>query len=130
LHNALVAAEDAGNPVQLFKHLRHRPWLLNKERPQWNQANWGTKVEAYEVDYCSDDWDEGNDSLCLNFLTDKEPPIALFRFLVEEGWTVDAYYHEPDQHLCGRFVNTQGDSRHNYSNGLEGIPEDIQYFVS
>jgi hypothetical protein len=85
--------EDA----QVFQHLRPNPtgeWDYN-----WSVENWGTKW-----DITVHDWERENDnSIVMHFDTAWSPPTTLYEFLSEEGWSINAMYHEPGMGFAGKF---------------------------
>ena len=85
--------EDA----QVFQHLRPNPtgeWDYN-----WSVENWGTKW-----DITVQDWERENDnSIVMHFDTAWSPPTTLYEFLSEEGWSINAMYHEPGMGFAGKF---------------------------
>jgi hypothetical protein len=85
--------EDA----QVFQHLRPNPtgeWDYN-----WSVENWGTKW-----DIIVQDWERENDnSIVMHFDTAWSPPTTLYEFLSEEGWSINAMYHEPGMGFAGKF---------------------------
>ena len=38
------------------------------------------------------------------------PPIALYEYLVENGWEVEVYYYEEGMMFCGQFVDGEDSS--------------------
>jgi hypothetical protein len=94
---------------ELFKHLRpfDGDWDYG-----WCVENWGTKWESRIVD-----WERLDDNeLIVYFETAWGPPIALYEYLYEldEGWNVEAYYHEPGMCFAGMFYEGD-DSYYEYS---------------
>jgi hypothetical protein len=85
--------EDA----QVFQHLRPNPtgeWDYN-----WSVENWGTKW-----DITVHDWErEDDNSIVMHFDTAWSPPTTLYEFLSEEGWSINAMYHEPGMGFAGKF---------------------------
>jgi hypothetical protein len=85
--------EDA----QVFQHLRPNPtgeWDYN-----WSVENWGTKWDT-----TVNDWErESDNSIVMHFDTAWSPPTTLYEFLSEEGWSINAMYHEPGMGFAGKF---------------------------
>ncbi len=73
----------------------------------WNCDNWGTKWDGNEVLIGSSD----GECIELHFDSVWSPPIALYEYLVENGWEVRAYYYEEGIQFCGQFVDGE-DSRY------------------
>ena len=109
-----------------FQHLRPNPdgeWDYG-----WSCTNWGTKWDADIIDW--DREDDNNITIYCN--TALSPPIALFEYLTEEGWTVDAIYHESGMCYAGIFRDGY-DDYYEYDvtdqNSIEDLPQDIVEFA-
>ena len=68
---------------------------------------WGTKwdVELYD----SVEPDADGTSLTMSFDSAWSPPIGIYEALMEDGFSVDATYHEPGMCFCGRWQNGDDD---------------------
>jgi hypothetical protein len=115
--------EDA----QPFNYLRPNPdgeWDYG-----WSCENWGTKW-----DVSMHDWErEDDNTIVMHFDTAWSPPIALYDFLNENGWSVRALYHEPGMGFAGRFEDGYDDYyEFDYTNReeIENLPEDIADFAN
>jgi hypothetical protein len=115
--------EDA----QPFNYLRPNPdgeWDYG-----WSCENWGTKW-----DVSMHDWErEDDNTIVMHFDTAWSPPIALYDFLNENGWSVRALYHEPGMGFAGRFEDGYDDYyEFDYTNReeVENLPEDIADFAN
>lgn len=74
----------------------------------WAVSNWGTK------------WDVGGDNdsieqpdantLELRFDSAWSPPIEAYRALEEQGFEVEAYFHEPGMTFAGSYVDSYEDT--------------------
>lgn len=118
--NGFTAAEP-------FQFLRPRP-ENEEDWYNWNLANWGTKWDANIID-----WDRGGDNeLSIYFESAWSPPTALYEFLTEEGWEVDAVYHECGMAYAGLFVDGE-DFYHEYDisdlDSIEALPEECIEFA-
>ena len=93
-------------------------------------ARWGTKwdVDAYDkVEY-----DDQHDKHGITFGFDSawSPPIGVYEALVEQGFSVCAFYYEPGMAYCGKWSDEDGDEYYEIG-GLtseqvrETIPEDL-----
>jgi hypothetical protein len=71
----------------------------------WNWENWGTKWDANEVMIGSCD----GECIELHFDSAWSPPVALYEYLVENGWEVRSYYYEEGR-FCGQFVDGEDSS--------------------
>lgn len=100
--------EDGQYVGEFFNFLRPNPsgqWDYG-----WSVDNWGTKWDA-EVN----DWDrDGNTITFYYFDTAWAPPIALYDYLTENGWGVEAMYHEPGVQFCGIYSSDSGDDCYEY----------------
>jgi len=72
-------------------------------------ANWGTKwdVDPYEpVEY--DDAHDGN-TIHFGFDSAWSPPVGVYEALVEQGFTVKAFYWEPGMCFAGKWADGNDD---------------------
>lgn len=95
----LLAFLEKNQNNNMFQYLRPNPsgeWDYD-----WSVQHWGTKWDT-EVSYVVP-FDENHVS--LDFDTPWGPPITLYQYLVEHGWTVEAMYSEPGCQFCGAYVN-------------------------
>jgi hypothetical protein len=106
--DALAAVLEDKENQQVFNHLRPNPageWDYN-----WSVENWGTKWDAGIID-----WERQDDNtIWISFDSAWSPPTTLYEYLVEEGWNVEAYYHESGMCFCGMFTNEDGDIYYQY----------------
>jgi len=86
-----------------FQYLYPRPETADDDWYSWNIENWGTKwdVSVYNFDVL----DENN--IVLSFDSAWSPPIELYQYLEDNGWNVDALYHEPGLSFVGTYYNEQ-----------------------
>jgi Ferredoxin-like domain in Api92-like protein len=125
--DALVAELQKKEGEGIFQLLRPNPsgeWDYN-----WSVENWGTKWDADIID-----WDRQDDNtIWISFNSAWSPPSALYEFLAEEGWVIEAYYHESGMCFCGKFTNEDGDEYYEYDftdrASLEALPSDIEDFT-
>jgi hypothetical protein len=72
--------------------------------------------------------DEDN-AIHITMETAWAPPTALYEYLVEQGWDVDAKYLEPGMGFGGTFNNEFGDNYYEYDisdlDSIEALPEDV-----
>jgi hypothetical protein len=112
-----------------FSHLRPRPADQEDNWYDWNISNWGTKWDASIIDWCRDSENE----LTIYCDTAWSPPITLYEYLTEEGWEVDAYYHESGMGFVGKWNSDGGDDYYEYDitdgGSIESLPEDIIDFA-
>jgi len=92
----------------------------------WNVNNWGTKWDFEPLDWCSVD-----NQIEINFDSAWSPPIALYDFLVTEGWSVDAKYNEPGMGYIGQYTDGS-DDYYEYDvsefDSIKSLPEDLILF--
>ena len=118
---AKIKAELAKDKPELFNMLRPRPPEDEDNWYMWNCEYWGTKWDAnvYDTDWLNDN------TLKITMDTAWSPPIALYHFLFEEGYDVEAFYHEEGMAFCGRY-DFGSDEYYEYGNlDSEGIRENI-----
>ena len=107
-HKALLdrisRAETADGFFELFRPIGE--WDYNTALEKW-----GTKwdVEPLDVEF-------DGDTLMTSFDSAWSPPIALYEYLVAQGFVVSANYYEPGMDFAGEWVN--GDDFF-----LEGVSE-------
>jgi hypothetical protein len=118
LENELGKGDDA----EIFMHFRpyEGEWDYG-----WCSEYWGTKWEARVYDWSRTD----ENTITIHFDTAWGPPIALFEFLAENEWEVDALYHEEGMCFAGYWTN-DGAEEYEYS-GMsadeidEELPSDL-----
>lgn len=125
LENVLEDSQDN----EVFYHLRPRPADQEENWYDWNCTNWGTKWDIHTID-----WERQDDNtIWISFETAWSPPTALYEFLVEQGWKIEAYYHEGGCAYCGKFTTEDGDDYYKYDfrdrESIEAIPSDIEDFT-
>ena len=64
----------------------------------WNVANWGTKWDINPNNFSIED-----DIIYLDFDSAWSPPIALYDYLTEQGFDVEAKYYEPGMAFVGSY---------------------------
>lgn len=125
--DALVKVSETDDK-DIFMHLRpcieDAEWYSDKWY-SWNCDNWGTKWDADEVEVGSCD----GECIDLHFQSAWSPPIALYEYLVENGWEVEAYYYEEGMQFCGQFVDGE-DSSYEMPSKEEVLSNKIRQFMS
>jgi hypothetical protein len=84
---------------------------------------WGTKWDvnsAYVKSVSSD-----NRSLDVSFDTAWEPPTEFYEKLTEQGFVVDATYHEPGMCFAGHYTSENGDNSYDYDFSDKNWRDDI-----
>jgi hypothetical protein len=112
---------------QPFQHLCPNPsgeWDYG-----WSCDNWGSKWDAQVSDYERED----DHTIVMHFDTAWSPPIALYEYLSNEEWGIQALYHEPGMGFAGKFEDGFDDYyEYDYTNrdDVENLPEDIADFTN
>lgn len=104
--SALVAAFSNEKLLDYIEPLPDGKWDY-----QWCIDNWGTKWDVGSSDGISD---QTENSVSLNFDSAWSPPLEAYRKLVEQGYTVKAYYYEPGLAFVGKFDNHSGEIEEQY----------------
>jgi hypothetical protein len=120
--DAVLTAKEA-----FFQHLVPNPsgeWEYN-----WSIENWGTKWDADAFD-----WERTDDNtIRVYFNTAWSPPIALYDNLVEQGYKVDARYHECGMCYAGQYTTDGGDDYYEYDvsdqSTIDALPADVVDFA-
>jgi hypothetical protein len=114
--------------LSIFHSIRPIPPMQKVDEEKWQQKNWGTNWEDGDVST----WNRVNtNKITINFESGGTPPIKLYKFMIKQGWEVQAYYIEDGQGFIGKFWDGK-----NYCYEFEGavrktwkhIPLDIQEF--
>lgn len=122
-----LAASLEGEDKAFLNHLRPNPtgeWDYN-----WSIENWGTKWEAGIID-----WERRDDNeVWVSFDSAWCPPTVIYEYLVEEGWEVEAIYHESGCAFIGQFTTDGGDDYYEYDlsdlDSIEELPADCIEFA-
>ena len=88
----------------------------------WNVENWGCKWNCDAQDWTRDD----DNTLSFWFDSPWGPPTALYDFISNGDWNVEAQYHEEGMCFVGEYIDGSDDS-YEYSDldSLDDIPEHI-----
>lgn len=127
LHAVMQETNEDGREIGLiFQHLRPRP-ESEENWYNWNIENWGTKWDA-SFGHC-DRYDDN--SIFFTFDSAWSPPIALYEYLTENGWDVDAVYQEEGMGYIGSFKDGDDDC-YEYDitdrPSIEALPEELIEF--
>ena len=126
LEEALQNEDDGG----LFNYFLPMPEeLRNTTSPSedgndwynWSINNWGTKWDVRP------DFERDKNTMYLSFDSAWGPPISLYEYLFEQGWIVDALYHEPGMQFVGMFQEGIDDyNEYNFGNeDWRDLPEEL-----
>lgn len=127
---------DAGKMKALMKRLNSNESIASHFLPvpleekdnwyMWSTENWGTKWDFEALD-----WSRIDNQIEINFESAWSPPIALYNYLVAEGWSVDARYFESGMGYVGRYTDGS-DDYYEYdlsdAESIKQIPEDLVAF--
>jgi hypothetical protein len=96
---------DDSNPDQIELERREKENLEKYGAANWYDfcvARWGTKwdVDAYDKVEFDDQWDKNN-KITFGFDSAWSPPIGIYEELVEQGFSVRAYYYESGMCFAG-----------------------------
>jgi hypothetical protein len=130
LHIVAGRVGDDNDPKQIELESAEKRNLEKHGYSTWYDFcvnEWGTKwdVEAYDTVELT----EGQTDVTLCFDSAWSPPIGIYEKMVEQGFSVRAYYSEPGMAYCG--VWWDGDDNYFEIGGLtaeqvrETIPEDL-----
>ena len=138
-YNSVTLHHDSKEVIDAFEAelKKEDPQPLNHLRPNpagewqydWSVNNWGTKWDVSPMD-----WERESDNvIVMHFDSAWSPPITLYEYLEENGWTVRALYHEPGMGFAGKFEDGFDDYyEFDYTNReeVENLPEDILDFTN
>ena len=110
-----VGFQDKPNEALIEKY-GHSDWY------SWSVSNWGCKWNCDAQDWTRDD----DNTLSFWFDSPWGPPIALYDFISNGDWSVEAQYHEEGMCFVGEYLDGSDDS-YEYSDldSLDDIPEHI-----
>ncbi len=92
---------------------------------QWAIATWGTKWDAYDLEIVSETYDSEGGHLTVTFDTAWAPPCNFYNELVEQGFGVDAMYHEFGCAFGGQYVDGTDMYFEYDSDTLDTIPKEV-----
>lgn len=127
LETEMSKKNDEGHSMACpFQHLHPNPtgeWDYN-----WSCENWGTKWDANIID-----WNRDSDNeITIYCDTAWSPPITLYEYLTEQGWEVNALYHEGGMGFCGTYTSEDGDDYYEYditnAQSIEDLPQELLEF--
>lgn len=122
-----LEAELQKEESEPFNHLRPNPdgeWSY-----EWSCNNWGCKWDVNPMD-----WERQDDhTIVMHFDSAWSPPTTLYDYLSEEGWEVNALYHEPGMGFAGKYDNGY-DEYYEFDftdrASIENLPEEIIDFTN
>lgn len=114
---------------EIFQHLRPRPVEEEENWYNWNIEHWGTKWEAGIID-----WERQDDNtIWVSFDSAWSPPCALYEYLTEQGWRIEAYYHECGMAYAGQFIDGE-DEYFEYDiedlESIQNLPNELLEFTA
>lgn len=126
--DALAAVLENEDDRQVFQHLRPRPEDQEENWYDWNINHWGTKWEISLIDWSRED----DETIWISFETAWSPPAAIYEYLHEQGWRVNAVYHESGMAFCGQWVDGD-DDYYEYSmddfESIDCLPDEVKEFT-
>jgi len=135
-HHDKSVVDELENKIRegkdFFNILRPRPADQEENWYDWNIENWGTKWDV-NLDLQNDAVTRTSDnSLSLWFDTAWSPPIALYDYITELGWNVDAMYYEFGAAFLGKYSEGSDDyweidfsDEDNVQFLLDNLPRDL-----
>ena len=117
---AKVIEENKG----IFQYLRPMPKHEEDNWYDWCCINWGTKWDARELELC----DEQEQRLSCTFNTAWSPPIALYDYLQEQGWSIEATYIEQGIGFVGEYVDGYEETFDIYDDPNK-LPDELKQLV-
>lgn len=126
--DALASVLENEDDRQVFQHLRPRPADQEENWYDWNISHWGTKWDLSLIDWNRDD----DETIWISFESAWSPPITLYEYLSENGWYVDAVYHEGGMGFCGIWQDGE-DDYYEYNlddwESIDCLPDEIKDFT-
>lgn len=124
------SSEESYQKATLFGYYLPRPKNVHRgEIAEWNNKMWGTKCEPILISFQKDN----DNTISILLDTAWSPPIGIYEYFVNNGWSVEALYHEPGYAFCGKFTNAKGDECYDYDTDdtdmMNKIPKDIVEFA-
>ena len=93
----------------------------------WRIKNWGTKWDiGFDPDY-GNSVEVVDGEITVKFLSAWSPPIQAYDSMMEQGFSIKAYYFEPGCDFCGRYEDGIDDC---YTASDGNIPEDIDRMMA
>lgn len=119
--------DEGRSMAKPFNHLRPNP--SGEWQYDWSCENWGCKWDANIIE-----WERLDDNMIrLHVKTAWSPPVALYEYLTEQGWKVEALYHEPALQFAGNYSSDFGEEYGEYDiadlESIEALPEDVIEFA-
>jgi hypothetical protein len=100
----------------LVEKYGHSDWY------SWSVENWGCKWNCDAQDWTRDD----DETISFWFDSPWGPPTALYQFISQSDWSMEAQYHEEGMCFVGEFIDGE-DWYYEYSDleSLDDIPDHI-----
>ena len=94
---------------EIFNLLFPRPNQLDEGETilDWNLKAWGTHCEPEVVSFKR----LSKNTIDFLFNTAVNPPINLYKFLIDEGWTIKAMYGTSSSQMRGHFTNEEANEQ-------------------
>jgi hypothetical protein len=99
LYNELLKGVNSN----MFNHIMPRPEEEDKNWYKWNNMNWGTKWDAYNL---GDPILIDMNTVSINFDTAWNPPILLYEYMHLNEYHIDALFEEESNgSIYGKWVD-------------------------
>ena len=95
----------------------------------WSLQNWGTKWDTGEEDDLEIEPYGDTLSVQCSFETAWSPPDAIYEYMVEQGYTIEAYYYEPGVGFCGSVKDGETDHYDITNLTSEEVEDQIPYDI-
>ena len=112
------------NDCAICNLIHPRPASEEDNWYDWNVQNWGTK---WDLSIHDDTYERDGNTISFDFDSAWAPPIALYEYMIEQGYDIRAYYHEGGMAFCGKFEDGC-DYYYEYEwnrESIEELPEDL-----
>ena len=97
----------------------------------WSVNNWGTKWDVGDDDDNDLEIEPYGDTLSVRFSFESawSPPDAIYEYMVEQGYTIEAYYYEPGVGFCGSVKDGETDHYDITNLTSEEVEDQIPYEI-
>ena len=124
----VVAAWNSGEGF--FNQFVTRPAAEEENWYVWNIENWGTKWDVESAEWGRvEDHEENDTQVTISYETAWGPPLDFYAKMLDQGFSIVAYYYEPGMNFCGKWSDELGNEQYDISGDAawvkENIPEDI-----
>ncbi len=121
---------DYAQELNQFKMELNRKYFGASDWYEFCTSRWGTKWDVGNDDSTADIHPDGN-LMTATFDSAWAPPIGIYEELVEQGYTVRAYYYEPGMCFAGIWDNGADDCYQEWGDSQgakDTLPEELDEF--